>query len=107
LAADGGKSGIRKSLDLRLNGKNLPGHYVIADVCMHHDFPTERRSFFGSEANPDSTILVHKQPDDIWRVDWQLLPGDDPDEAIKEETIRGRIERILNMIGYEGDWELE
>jgi 3-(3-hydroxy-phenyl)propionate hydroxylase len=107
LAADGGKSAVRKMLGLRMNGDNLPGNYVIADIHMDHDFPTERRSFFESEANPDATILIHKEPDDIWRVDWQILDDEDPDEAIDEDNIRARVQAILDMIGHTGPWELE
>ena len=107
LAADGAASRVRKSLGLRLAGENLPGRYVIADVRMDHDFPTERRSFFESAANPDSTILVHRQPDGLWRVDWQLRPQETPDEAIAEATVRARVQAILDMLGHAGDWELE
>jgi len=107
LAADGARSVIRSGMGLRLQGKNLEGRYVIADVRMDHDFPTERRSFFESSVLPRSTILIHQQPDDIWRVDYQLQDGEDPDEAIREENIRARVQAILNMIGHKADWELE
>jgi 3-(3-hydroxy-phenyl)propionate hydroxylase len=107
LAADGAASVVRKKLGLRLTGENLPGRYVIADVRMDHDFPVERRSFFGSRANPDSTILVHRQPDDIWRIDWQLRPHEDPNEAIAEGNVRSRVQAILDMLGHAGPWELE
>lgn len=107
LAADGARSGIRRMLGLKLNGQNLPGHYVIADIRMNHEFPTERRSFFESEANPDSTILIHRQPDDIWRVDWQLREHEDPVAAVAEENVRGRVQAILNMIGHAGPWDME
>ena len=107
VAADGARSVIRSGMGLRLKGENLEGRYVIADVRMDHDFPTERRSFFESSVLPRSTILIHKQPDDIWRVDYQLQDGEDPDEAIKEENIRARVQAILNMIGHKDDWELE
>ncbi|MDH4039369.1 MAG: FAD-dependent monooxygenase [Gammaproteobacteria bacterium] len=107
LAADGARSTVRELLGLRLQGDNLPGNYVIADVRMLHDFPTERRSFFESSGNPDATVLVHRQPDNIWRVDWQILPQDDPQEAVREETVRKRVQAILEMIGHSGEWELE
>ncbi|MEJ2521921.1 MAG: hydantoinase/oxoprolinase family protein, partial [Gammaproteobacteria bacterium] len=61
LAADGARSTVRSLMGLRLKGDNLPGNYVIADVRMQHDFPTERRSFFESSGNPGSTVLVHRQ----------------------------------------------
>ncbi|HEX2139399.1 MAG TPA: FAD-dependent monooxygenase [Woeseiaceae bacterium] len=107
LAADGAASLVRKSLGLKLHGENLPGRYVIADVRMQHDFPTERRSFFESAANPDSTILIHRQPDDIWRIDWQLRGHEDPVEAVREANVRRRLQAILDMIGHEGAWDLE
>jgi 3-(3-hydroxy-phenyl)propionate hydroxylase len=107
LAADGGKSAVRNFLDLRLNGENLPGDYVIADIRMDHDFPTERRCFFEPVANPDATLLVHRQPESIWRIDYQLQAHESAEEAIREENIRRRVQDILNMIGHSGDWELE
>ena len=107
IAADGARSGVRERLRLRLKGDNLPGHYVIADVRMHHDFPTERRCFFESAANPDATILIHRQPDGIWRIDWQLPQGEDPAQAVEEGRIRARIQAILDMIGHAGPWDLE
>ena len=107
LAADGARSSVRNLLGLRLNGRNLPGNYVIADIRMDHDFPTERRSFFESSANPEATILIHRQPDNIWRVDWQVPAGADLEEAVTETTVRERVAAILAMIGHRGEWELE
>ena len=107
LAADGARSAVRSLMGLRLNGQNLPGNYVIADVRMDHDFPTERRSFFESSANPEATILIHRQPDNIWRMDWQVPAGGDLDEAVAEATVREKVEAILAMIGHDGPWELE
>jgi len=107
LAADGAKSTLRKMSGLTLQGENLEGRYVIVDIQMAHDFPTERRSFFRSAANPDATILIHRQPDNIWRLDYQLLDGESAEEALREDNIRRRVRAILDMIGHRGDWDLE
>lgn len=107
LAADGARSPIRTALGLRLQGQNYAGRYVIADVEMEHDFPTERRAFFESKGNPGGTVLMHKQPDNIWRVDYQLKPGETPEEALREESIRARVGAILEDIGHRRPWELE
>lgn len=107
LAADGARSAVRNLMGLRLNGQNLPGNYVIADVRMDHDFPTERRAFFESSANPEATILIHRQPDNIWRMDWQVPKGADLEKAVEEATVRDKVTAILDMIGHRGDWELE
>jgi 3-(3-hydroxy-phenyl)propionate hydroxylase len=107
LAADGARSPVRSMMGLRLKGENYEGRYVIADVQMDHDFPTERRAFFEPKSNPGGTILIHKQPDNIWRIDYQLRDGEDEQEALREETIRARVGAILEGIGHRKPWDLE
>ncbi|MDN3522933.1 FAD-dependent monooxygenase [Halomonas ramblicola] len=108
LAADGARSVVRKAFGLALHGEAYEGRYVIADVRLESDFPTERRAFFHSRAVPDSTLLVHKQPDDIWRIDYQLGPDEDPEAEVAEARIRERVGRIVReVLAEEGDWELE
>jgi 3-(3-hydroxy-phenyl)propionate hydroxylase len=107
LAADGARSPIRSMLGLRLKGDNYEGRYVIADIRMDHDFPTERRAFFEPAGNPGGTVLIHKQPDNIWRVDYQLREGESEVEALKEQNLRARVGAILADIGHTKPWELE
>jgi 3-(3-hydroxy-phenyl)propionate hydroxylase len=107
LAADGARSPIRSMLGLRLKGENYEGKYVIADIRMDHDFPTERRAFFEPSGNPGGTVLIHKQPDNIWRVDYQLREGESEEEVLREENIRARVGAILTDIGHDKPWELE
>ena len=107
LAADGARSPIRTQLGLRMKGDNYEGRYVIADIRMDHDFPTERRAFFEPSGNPGGTVLIHKQPENIWRVDYQLREGESEQEALREENIRARVGAILRDIGHTEPWELE
>jgi 3-(3-hydroxy-phenyl)propionate hydroxylase len=107
LAADGARSPVRSMLGLRLKGDNYEGRYVIADIRMDHDFPTERRAFFEPAGNPGGTVLIHKQPDDIWRVDYQLREGESEADALKEENIRTRVGATLADVGHTKPWELE
>ncbi|NSY38151.1 FAD-dependent monooxygenase [Leisingera sp. ANG59] len=107
LAADGARSAIRKLRGLRLKGENYEGRYVIADVQMKHGYPTIRRALFDPDCRRGGTILVHKQPDDIWRIDYQLHDGEDEKKAIREETVRASVSAVLREIGHDGDWELE
>ena len=107
LAADGARSPIRSMLGLRLKGDNYEGRYVIADIRMDHDFPTERRAFFEPAGNPGGTVLIHKQPDNIWRVDYQLRESESEADALKEENLRARVGAILADIGHTKPWELE
>ncbi|MCE8018542.1 monooxygenase [Halomonas sp. MCCC 1A11036] len=108
LAADGARSVVRKAFGLALHGEAYEGRYVIADIRLRSDFPTERRAFFHSRALPDTTLLVHKQPDDIWRIDYQLGPEEDPGQAVAETSIRERVGLIVcEVLGEGDDWELE
>ncbi|MBI2993068.1 MAG: FAD-dependent monooxygenase [Gammaproteobacteria bacterium] len=107
LAADGARSSVRHSLGLPLRGEAYEGRYVIVDIGMPSDYPVERRAFFDPPANPGSTVLLHRQPDDIWRVDYQLRDDEDEDQALEEKNIRARVGAILEMVGEKGPWELE
>jgi len=107
LAADGARSPLRKIRGLRLKGENYEGRYVIADVQMPHDYPTIRRALFDPDCRRGGTILIHKQPENIWRIDYQLRDDEDETEALREETVRASVAAVLAEIGYDGPWDLE
>lgn len=107
LAADGAHSETRRRCGLRLQGDNHEGRYVIVDVQMEHDYPTIRRALFDPACNPGKTVLIHRQPDNIWRIDYQLEEGEDEEEALKEETVRAKVGAVLEEIGHDGPHELE
>jgi 3-(3-hydroxy-phenyl)propionate hydroxylase len=104
VAADGGRSFLRESLALPLKGTSYEGRYVIADIRLDSPRPTERLAYFDPPCNPGSTVLVHKQPDNVWRIDYQLQDGEDPDEAIKPENVLPRVRSLLEMMGETGAW---
>ena len=104
VAADGGRSVVRESLGLALQGTHYEGRYVIVDILLDTDRPTERLAYFDPPCNPGSTVLVHKQPDHVWRIDYQLRDGEDPDEAVKPESVFPRVESLLAMMGERGKW---
>ncbi|NDD01939.1 MAG: monooxygenase, partial [Betaproteobacteria bacterium] len=55
-----------------------------------------------------NTILMHREPHGIWRVDYQLPPGETPEEALRPESLKQRIDAQLKMIGFEGTpWEMD
>ncbi len=99
VAADGGQSFVRKSLGLKLEGQAFTGKFVIVDIELHSPFPTERRAWFDCACNPGSTMLMHKQPDNIWRIDYQIPDDADLDAAILEGNVRPVVERHLASIG--------
>ena len=99
VACDGGQSFVRKSLGLNLEGTAYEGRYVIIDIELHSKHPTERRAWFDPPWNPGSTVLMHRQPDDIWRIDYQLRAGQDSEEALQPDNVREFVTRHLEAIG--------
>ena len=104
VACDGARSAVRQALGLRFSGSTYDGTYIIVDVHLKSDYPTERRAWFDPPTNPGSTILLHKQPRDIWRVDYQLRDDEDPEEAVKPENVLPRVRSHLEWIGERDDW---
>ncbi|MBT2321604.1 FAD-dependent monooxygenase [Variovorax paradoxus] len=96
---DGGQSFVRKSLGLNLEGTAYEGRYVIIDIELHSKHPTERRAWFDPPWNPGSTVLMHRQPDDIWRIDYQLRAGQSTEEALQPAAVQEFVQRHLEAIG--------
>lgn len=108
IAADGARSGIRSALGLKMEGASYEGFFVIADIRIDLPLPTERLAYFDPDWNPGNTILMHREPLGIWRVDYQLPPGETPEEALQRESLKKRIDAQLAMIGHEGaTWEMD
>lgn len=104
IAADGGRSFVRDAMGLELQGTSYEGRYVIVDILLDSARPAERLAYFDPPCNPGSTVLVHKQPDGVWRIDYQLRDGEDPIEAVKPKNVMPRIESLLAMMGERGAW---
>ncbi|CAB3786016.1 3-(3-hydroxy-phenyl)propionate/3-hydroxycinnamic acid hydroxylase [Paraburkholderia caffeinitolerans] len=104
VACDGGRSTIREALGLQLKGTSYEGRYVIVDIELDSDRPTERLAYFDPSSNPGSTVLVHKQPDNVWRIDYQLRDGEDAEQAVKPENVMPRVQSLLDMMGEHGAW---
>ena len=108
VAADGGRSPLRAMLDLNLEGASYEGFFVIADIRVDLPLPTERMAFFDPDWNPGNTVLMHREPHGIWRVDYQLPAGEAPEQALRPESLKARIEASLAMVGYAGaSWEID
>ena len=104
VAADGGRSVVREALGLKLQGTSYEGRYVIVDIHLKSDRPTERLAYFDPPSNPGSTVLVHKQPDDIWRIDYQLRDDEDAQAAVLIENVAPRVDSLLAMMGETAPW---
>ena len=103
VGTDGAHSSVR-----RLLGIDFPGHshadlFLICDIRARLPFPNERRLFFDPPWNPGRQVLVHPQPDDVWRIDWQVPPETD----VEAERHNGGLDRRIRAVaGADADYEL-
>jgi 3-(3-hydroxy-phenyl)propionate hydroxylase len=104
VACDGANSPTRRMLNLDFVGKVFEDNFLIADVVMEADFPTERWFWFDPPFNRGQSALLHKQPDNVWRIDFQIGWDIDREEELKPERID---QRLRAMLGKEVDYELE
>lgn len=108
VACDGGRSEVRRFLGLRMEGTGYEGKFVITDFkAPDLDLPTQRYCYFDPPWNPGNNVLVHRQPNDIWRFDYRLPDGEPPEVALDPKTIERRTRQIMEMIGKVVDWELD
>ncbi|WP_027798521.1 FAD-dependent oxidoreductase [Paraburkholderia dilworthii] len=104
VACDGGRSTVREALGLKLTGTTYEGRYVIVDIALRSARATERLAYFDPPSNPGSTVLVHKQPDDVWRIDYQLRDDEDPQAAVEPDNVMPRVQSVLDAMGETGEW---
>ncbi|WP_238365016.1 FAD-dependent oxidoreductase [Mesobacterium pallidum] len=104
IACDGAGSPIRSMMGLDFVGRVFEDNFLIADVVMEADFPTERWFWFDPPFNKGQSALLHKQPDGVWRIDLQLGWDIDKDEEKKPEKV---IPRLKAMLGEDVKFELE
>jgi len=105
IACDGGRSSVREAMGLKLEGMQYEGRYVIVDIEQESQRPVERLAWFDPPSNPGSTLLMHRQPGNVWRVDYQIRDDEDPDEAVKPENVLPRVQSHLDMIGETAPWK--
>ena len=90
-----------RELGLDIDGHVFKDRFLIADVVMKADFPAERWFWFDPPFHPNQSVLLHKQSDNVWRIDFQLGWDADPVEEKKPENV---IPRVKAMLGEEREF---
>lgn len=103
-ACDGSRSSMRGLLGLESKGRQFKDRFLIADVKMKLDRPAERWFWFDPEFHRNQSVLLHMQPDNVWRIDFQLGWDADPEEEKKPEKI---IPRVKALLGEDAQFDLE
>jgi 3-(3-hydroxy-phenyl)propionate hydroxylase len=103
VGADGAHSSVRHLLGMGFPGHSHEDLFLICDIRATLPFPRERRFFFDPPWNPGRQVLVHPQPDDVWRIDWQVPSGTD----VETERASGALDRrIRQVVGATTPYEL-
>lgn len=104
IACDGSRSPTRAMLGLDFAGEVFDDRFLIADVKMTADFPTERWFWFQPPFHGGQSALLHKQPDDVWRIDLQLGRDADAEAEKRPENVVPRIRRMLGHDAFTLEW---
>ncbi|WP_419686354.1 FAD-dependent oxidoreductase [Burkholderia theae] len=104
IAADGSRSPMRTMMGLESHGRTFKDRFLIADVKMKAEFPTERWFWFDPPFHRNQSVLLHRQPDNVWRIDFQL--GWDADPVAEKQPERV-IPRVRALLGPDVEFELE
>lgn len=104
IACDGSRSTLRQLLGQESHGRVFQDRFLIADVRMAADYPSERWFWFDPPFHRNQSVLLHSQPDNVWRIDFQLGWDADPVEEVKPENV---IPRIRALLGNDTQFDLE
>ena len=99
VACDGSRSPLRAMMGLETEGRVFRDRFLIADVRMDVALPEERRFWFDPPFHPQQSVLLHKQADSMWRIDFQLGWDADPEAEKQPERIAPRVRALLDSIG--------
>ena len=103
VGTDGAHSAVRHAAGIGFPGYTFDDRFLIADIRADLPFTNERHFHFDPPWNPGRQVLVHPQPDGVWRIDWQVAPDTDADE---ERAAGGLDRRIRQVVGADTTYEL-
>jgi 3-(3-hydroxy-phenyl)propionate hydroxylase len=108
VACDGSRSTLRSLVGETSEGRVFRDRFLIADVKMRIEQPAERWFWFDPAFHPGQSVLLHMQPDGVWRIDFQLGWEADPEVEKRPEHIIPRVKALLaNSAMRDAPFELE
>ena len=104
VACDGVRSSLRDLLGVEWTGYSHKDRFLITDIRAKLPLAHERHFHYDPSFNPGRQVVMHPQPDDIWRIDWQLPPDADIDEERRTGAFDARVRAVIGEVPYEVDW---
>ncbi len=101
IAADGGRSAVRKSLDIEFEGFTYPEKFLVVSTPFRFEDVLPGLTYINYISDPDEWLVLLRVRD-FWRV---LLPTDpeaDEAELLSDATIQKRLQAV-----YEKDTDYE
>ena len=104
IACDGARSTVRTLLGLDFTGRAFEDNFLIADIRMAEDRPAERWFWFEPPFNGARSALLHKQPHNVWRLDFQLGASIDREACTRPENVEPFVRAMLGDVAFEREW---
>ena len=102
IAADGGRSAVRKLLDIGFDGYTHPEHFIVAGT--EYDFRAHMPDICSVNytADPEEWYVLLEIPD-MWRVIMPVDPSVNDDDAITDTYIQ---KALQNLLPRDGDYPI-
>lgn len=104
VACDGVRSTLRTLVGVEWTGYTHRDRFLITDIRARLPLAAERHFHYDPPFNPGRQLVMHPQPNDIWRIDWQLPPGADIDAERASGEFDRRVRAVIGDIPYDVDW---
>jgi 3-(3-hydroxy-phenyl)propionate hydroxylase len=105
VACDGNRSPVRSMLGLEFEGRIFEDNFLIADIRTKNERPVERWFWFDPPFNRAQSALIHKQPDDVWRLDFQFGWNIDREACVRPENVEPFVRGMLGEdIEFTREW---
>jgi 3-(3-hydroxy-phenyl)propionate hydroxylase len=98
VACDGGRSGVRNSLGIKMAGKSFPEPWLVVDIrakegedCFRH------MPYFNFHCDPKAPTVSCPQPNGHHRFEFLLMPGQTKEQMEDPATVRALIARHIDV----------
>ncbi len=104
VGCDGVRSTVRGLAPVTWTGYTHGDRFLITDLRCALPLPKERHFHYDPPFNPGRQVVMHPQPDDVWRIDWQLPADTDVEAEVASGEFDRRVRRVVGDVPYEVEW---
>ena len=98
VGADGGRSAVRKSVDVLFEGFTWPERFVVIGTT--HDYAPHGYTPNAYVADPEEWAALFKMPDDgppgLWRLALPVPPEEDEAVTLHDTKVEARLQHLLS-----------